>query len=58
MTVIVEIELLPDMPFEYDVLPDINNDVEYAHKIGQKAFEFYRNRPTLPVDDHIILGSE
>lgn len=58
MTIVIQIELLPDMPFEYGVRPDIHSDDEYAHEIGQKAFEFYRNRPTLPVDDHIILGSE
>lgn len=58
MTITIEIELLPDMPFQYDVRPDIHSDDEYAHEIGRKAYEFYRNRPTLPVEDHIILGSD
>lgn len=29
---------------------------EAAHYIGTQVFSFYRNRPALPVDDHVILG--
>lgn len=29
---------------------------EMAHKAAQAAFKFYRYRPALPVDDHIVLG--
>jgi hypothetical protein len=51
-------ELLPNLPFV--TLPD---DLRYdpedlAYKIADEAFHFYRNRPTLPVDDHIVLGEE
>lgn len=53
----IEIELLPDLPFEF--VPDFFLDpVEMMFLIADKAFKFYRNRPALPVDDHIVLGED
>lgn len=51
------IERYPGHIFTYklDVLGDIISDVK---KMGEEAFNFYRYRPTLPIDDHIILGEE
>jgi hypothetical protein len=34
-----------------EIIPDIK-------KMGEEAFKFYRYRPALPVDEHIILGEE
>jgi hypothetical protein len=58
----LEIELFPIVRypghiFSYklnpmaEIIPDIK-------KMGEEAFKFYRYRPTLPVDEHIILGEE
>jgi hypothetical protein len=53
-----EVELLPNLPFV--TYPDaLRNDPDaMAFKMAEEAFQFYRNRPALPVDDHIVLGEE
>jgi hypothetical protein len=57
-TVGVQIKLLPDLVFEYDVAPGLHGEMEMAYEVAERAFEFYRNRPILPVDDHIVLGED
>lgn len=51
----LELGLLPDMPFVFKFDPFADPDERVA-EMGRQAFEFYRYRPSLPVDDHIILG--
>lgn len=57
-TLIFEIELLPTLKFV--AYPDtLRDDPDtMAFKIAQEAFKFYRYRPAVPVDDHIVLGEE
>lgn len=53
-----EVEHFPNLPFV--AYPDvIRYDFDVmAYKVANEAFKFYRNRPALPVDDHIVLGEE
>jgi len=53
-----EIELLPNLKFVS--YPDyLRYDLDtMAFKIAEEAFKFYRYRPALPVDDHIVLGED
>jgi len=53
-----EIELLPKLVFI--TYPDnLRDDPDaMAFKIAEEAFKFYRNRPALPVDDHVVLGED
>lgn len=52
-----ELNLLPDLPFV--TYPNVLIDPqEMAHEVAQSIFKFYRYRPAVPVDDHIILGEE
>lgn len=54
--------------FETDILPEysfsVKEDIIYkdpekiALDMAEEAFKFYRYRPALPVEDHIILGEE
>lgn len=55
---IFEIDLLPDLPFV--AYPDVirHDFTDVALKLADEAFKFYRNRPALPVDDHIVLGED
>lgn len=59
--IMVETELLGKLPFIYQLNPFdmISFEPELmAAMVAETAFLFYRNRPALPVDDHIILGEE
>lgn len=55
------IERLPRLPFSANLEKRrivAMNPAEAFLDIAQEAFKFYRYRPALPVDDHIILGEE
>lgn len=55
--VIIEIELLPDLPcVTYPQL--LSTEDEQVWLMADQAFAFFRNRPSLPVDDHIVLGED
>jgi hypothetical protein len=53
-----ETELLPRLPFSAQIDLLTMDHHEALLKVADEAFEFYRYRHILPVDDHIILGSE
>ena len=57
-TLTFEVELLRNLPFV--AYPDLLRDDPdtAALKVADEAFHFYRNRPALPVDDHIVLGED
>lgn len=56
----ITVENLPKLNFKIN----IEDGLIASHPIGFKSlmlesiFEYYHNRPTLPVDDHILLGEE
>lgn len=59
-TLHVEVGNLPSFPFELDIdrlmlafTPNV-----FISMIFQKVYEHYKNRPTLPIDDHIQLGED
>lgn len=55
----IEIELLPKLPFVCTINPinlSLLTEAELSRMIAREAFDFYWNRPTLPIDDHIVLG--
>lgn len=57
--IIIETDLLPHYPFQFKYRPERNDgDMDMAHRVGKDAFKFFRYRPALPVDDHIMLGEE
>lgn len=55
----LETDLLPSLRFVYAIYPAhmlrLTAD-EMSVGIAKAAFRFFRNRPTLPIDDHIVLG--
>lgn len=54
---IVEVGLFPDRPFVYHIDPFDDPDNQLRLAVTQ-ATQYYRNRPSLPVEDHIVLGTE
>jgi len=53
-----ELENFRELPFvARQSLSDLNEYV-MTTRMAIEAFRFYRYRPALPVDDHIILGEE
>lgn len=51
----IEVGLLPNLPFlGYPQLCSTEDEMVWI--LADEAFLFYRNRPALPVDDHIVLG--
>lgn len=57
----LQVELFPETPFVFKIDPFDRRRADpelYNMIIAEEAFKFYRNRPSLPVDDHIILGEE
>jgi hypothetical protein len=58
-TVIFEVDKLPYMPFKFSIdRLDAMDDRQIYLEAAEAAFKFYRYRPALPVDEHIILGEE
>jgi hypothetical protein len=59
-TVIFEVGRLPYMPFKITfeaMLDSLDYEQIYADA-AEAAFKFYRYRPSLPIEDHIVLGEE
>lgn len=55
--VVVEVELLPDLPcVTYPQL--LSSEDEQVWLMADQAFKHFRYRPSLPVDDHIVLGED
>jgi hypothetical protein len=52
-----DIQILPEVRFLAHVDP-LNDPFDIADKFASEAFQFYRYRPALPIDDHIILGEQ
>lgn len=52
---LVKTELLPKYLFRFE-MHRWRDPMELLFDIADKAFYFFRERPCLPVDDHIILG--
>jgi hypothetical protein len=56
----VTVESLPDHDFKMPLdIPSMVGEPDGGLQIiYQKVFHHYRYRPSLPVDDHIVLGEE
>lgn len=59
----IEIELLPAYPFTLTIDdPIVLDEFAYEHflfdTLAKPLFEHFRYRPSLPVDDHIVLGED
>jgi hypothetical protein len=57
--VVIETELLPRLPFAYQMdLLGMDDHQNFA-KMADEAFQWFRYRPARPVnDDNIILGED
>lgn len=56
----IVVNLLPYYPFTYEIdrFKIDKYGEEVAYEIAREAYKFFLNRPTLPIDDHIILGED
>lgn len=54
----IKIEKFPNLIFRTKPDMFLQDPTRMAMSIAEKAFNFYRYREPLPVDDHIILGEE
>lgn len=52
----IKIEGLPNLTFKTKPDWQLQDQTRILMSIAEKAFNFYRYREGLPVDDHIILG--
>lgn len=62
-TLWVELETLPNYPFTFKIDDraahrDYDPTRHILNQIAEPLFKHFRYRPSLPVDDHIILGEE
>jgi hypothetical protein len=59
-TLKVVVELLPDHVFEFLLEGNelMKDEHAYLNKFYAALFKFYRYRPSLPVEDHIVLGED
>lgn len=60
-TIVVEVDLLPKWPFAFEIDPFdrlTHDPMCLAYKVADEAYFWFLKRPTLPVDDHIVLGEE
>jgi hypothetical protein len=56
--VVIETELLPRLPFAYEMdLLGMDDHQNFA-KMADEAFIWFRYRHAIPVDDHIVLGED
>src|SRR5690349_1705687 len=56
-TFLIKVALLPNLIFRYEMKRWLD-PMEILYHIADKAFYFFRERPSLEVDDHIVLGEE
>lgn len=51
----VKVERFPDLVYRSEPNPFLGTE-QILYDLADKAFYFYRERPSLPIDDHIVLG--
>ena len=59
----LELERLPNYPFKHkfnerDMMRDSDPEAFIYESVGKTLFNHFRYRPSLPVEEHIILGEE
>ena len=58
-TITFKTRLLPNLPFTANIDAMRYIDIPYlVAEVAERAFLFYRNRPRVEPEDHIILGEE
>lgn len=57
---VLETSLLPGLPFTHLITrrSAMGTQEELMQEVAYAALNFFRYRPALPVDDHIILGED
>jgi hypothetical protein len=54
---VIKVERFPDLVYRTEINPFLDA-TQILFDLADKAFYFYRERQSLPIDDHIILGEE